>query len=63
MTDEKRKDEVVKEEDREVVKDKDSKPQSELYEDVEGYEEETNIEVPTEEAVEKAKEWSEEKQL
>lgn len=65
MSEEKRREEEkekekVKSADREIVKDDHLKPQSNLYQDVEGYDKETNVEVPTDESVKDAKEWVDE---
>lgn len=71
MTDEKRKSLLKEEvEDKQVEAETsqravttNDKPSSDVYTDVEKREEETGIEVPTEEAVEEAREWSEENQM
>lgn len=39
------------------------KPSSDLYSNVEGKDSETGVEIPTEEAVEEAKEWVEQNQM
>ncbi|NLW53127.1 MAG: DUF3787 domain-containing protein [Tissierellia bacterium] len=71
MTDEKRKD-LLKEEvvDKKVEAETSQravttqeKPSSDVYSDVEKRDEETGVEVPTEQAVEEAREWSEENQM
>ena len=59
MSDKKREDKI-KDADREVCRDENLKPQSNLYQDVEGYEKDTNVEVPTDESVKDAKEWVDE---
>lgn len=55
-----KKDEEIKEAGREVVENEDARPQSNLYQDLEGTEKETNVEVPTDDAVEDIKEWVDE---